>query len=60
MARIWFPEGAPAYYKDTELEDAAYDKKSLGVWADFRKTGRFAEGLMPELPPKREWCSFDF
>nr|XP_036582146.1 Nucleoporin AMO1 [Colletotrichum truncatum]KAF6790806.1 Nucleoporin AMO1 [Colletotrichum truncatum] len=56
--RIWFPNGPPNYYKDTELPDEAYDDKSKQQWQAFMQTGKF-EGGMPELPPKREFCLWD-
>jgi len=59
FARIWFPDGPPLHYKDTELEDGAYDARTREAYEAFMKTGRFAGG-MPELPPRREWCMFDF
>ncbi|KAM0281135.1 hypothetical protein ACHAQH_003714 [Verticillium albo-atrum] len=54
--RIWFPDGAPAYYKDTELPAEAYDEKTKTQWQAFEHTGRFEGGVMPELPPMREAC----
>jgi nucleoporin NUP42 len=57
-SRIWFPDGAPAYNKDTELPDEAYDERSKAQWAHFERTATFGEG-MPELPPKRESCTWD-
>ncbi|OHF02024.1 hypothetical protein CORC01_02603 [Colletotrichum orchidophilum] len=56
--RIWFPDGPPNYYKDTELPDELYDDKSKQQWQAFTQTGKF-EGLMPEVPPKREFCLWD-
>ncbi|KAL2753236.1 hypothetical protein ACRALDRAFT_2029116 [Sodiomyces alcalophilus JCM 7366] len=58
-ARIWFPDGPPAYYKDTELPAEEYDEKSKAQWRTFEQTGKF-EGGMPELPPMREVCLWDF
>ncbi|KID78620.1 Nucleoporin AMO1 [Metarhizium brunneum] len=58
--RIWFPDGAPGYYKDTELSVEAFDEQSLAQWAAFAQTGQFAEGIMPELPPPRECTRWDF
>ena len=58
--RIWFPDGPPMYYKDTELSDAAYDAETKAAYESFVGTGVFAGGIMPLLPPKREWCLFDF
>jgi nucleoporin NUP42 len=58
--RIWFPDGPPMYYKDTEFPPEKYDGKSKSQWAAFAQTGNFADGLMPELPPPREVTSWDF
>ncbi|KZZ92513.1 CCCH zinc finger domain protein [Moelleriella libera RCEF 2490] len=59
--RIWFPDGPPNYYKDTELPAEQYDEKSKSQWAAFvRNGGTFADGLMPELPPPRECTQWDF
>jgi len=58
--RIWFPDGPPPYYKDTELEDSAYDAATRRAYEEFMSMGKFAGGIMPELPPKREWCSWTF
>ncbi|RCI13112.1 hypothetical protein L249_0054 [Ophiocordyceps polyrhachis-furcata BCC 54312] len=52
--RIWFPDGPPMYSRDTELPQQQYDEKSMGQWEAFAKTGAFADGIMPELPPPRE------
>lgn len=57
--RIWFPDGPPPYYKDTELPAEEYDEKSKAQWKAFEQTGRF-EGGMPDLPPMREVCVWDF
>lgn len=58
--RIWFPNGPPPYYKDTELPPDLYDDKSKSQWAAFAQTGNFQDGLMPELPPPRECTQWDF
>jgi nucleoporin NUP42 len=58
--RIWFPSGAPGYYKDTELPPEAYDDQSKGQWAAFVETGNFTNDVMPELPPPREYTRWDF
>lgn len=57
--RVWFPDGPPNYNKDTELPDEAYDEKSKLQWHAFTQKGQFEGGLMPELPPKREFCLWD-
>lgn len=58
--RIWFPNGAPNYYEDTELPMAAYDDKTKAQWQQFEQTGNFADGVMPALPPPRECTAWDF
>ncbi|TWU78262.1 hypothetical protein ED733_008202 [Metarhizium rileyi] len=58
--RIWFPGGAPVYYKDTEIPTEAYDDQSKSQWAAFLQTGTFADGLMPWLPPPRAYTRWDF
>ncbi|KAJ6441007.1 LOW QUALITY PROTEIN: CCCH zinc finger domain-containingprotein [Purpureocillium lavendulum] len=58
--RIWFPNGPPGYYKDTELPAEAYDAKSRAQWQAFVSTGAFEGGIMPDLPPPRECTQWDF
>lgn len=61
--KIWFPDGPPAYNPDTEaLDKRSYeDEGVLRQWDAFlRNAGRFVDGVMPEVPPKREWCVWDF
>ncbi|KAK1760307.1 hypothetical protein QBC47DRAFT_366859 [Echria macrotheca] len=60
-SRIWFPGGAPNYTTETEAAPEAYaDPKVQEQWGYFVSTGTFAGGLMPEVPPKREFCVWDF
>ncbi|RGP78074.1 nucleoporin nup42, partial [Fusarium longipes] len=58
--RIWFPDGPPGYSADTELPPEKYDDKSKAQWMAFAQTGTFQDGLMPELPPPREYTLWDF
>ncbi|EQL02117.1 CCCH zinc finger domain protein [Ophiocordyceps sinensis CO18] len=58
--RIWFPNGPPAYSKDTELPPQLYDDKCKAQWETFSQSGAFADGLMPTLPPPRECTQWDF
>jgi len=64
LAKIWFPDGPPAYTAATEAVEgaaAAYvDQRVLASWRVFLEQGRFADGVMPATPPKREWCRWDF
>lgn len=64
-AKVWFPDGAPPYTPDTELagpQRAKYDDERVKKqWKPFLETGRFPRGgPMPEEPPLREWCSWEF
>ncbi|EGS22464.1 uncharacterized protein CTHT_0020020 [Thermochaetoides thermophila DSM 1495] len=61
LVRIWMPDGAPAYTADTEAEDPkVYEDEGVKrQWQSFLEKGRF-EGGMPEVPPRREWCVWDF
>ncbi|KAK8038264.1 CCCH zinc finger domain-containingprotein [Apiospora phragmitis] len=58
--KIWFPNGPPAYYRGTEPEDpASYTDEVKKAYADMHANGRFL-GAMPEVPPLREDCVWDF
>jgi nucleoporin NUP42 len=58
--KIWFPDGPPPPYKDTELDDSVYTDEVQEAYVHMRETGSFRDGVMPLIPPKREWCTFDF
>jgi nucleoporin NUP42 len=62
VAKIWFPNGPPGYTRDTEaVDEGVYEKAdTLASWKTFAETGRFADGVMPLVPPRREWCTWDF
>ncbi|KAL2016407.1 hypothetical protein VTK56DRAFT_3792 [Thermocarpiscus australiensis] len=61
LTKIWMPNGAPSYTSETEAEPAKYeDPGVLQRWKAFMDSGRFADGIMPEVPPKREFCTWDF
>lgn len=58
--RIWFPDGPPAYTQFTELPAEMYDAETEAAYRYLGEHGVWKDGEMPELPPKREWCSWDF
>ncbi|AEO68441.1 uncharacterized protein THITE_2117979 [Thermothielavioides terrestris NRRL 8126] len=59
--RIWMPNGPPPYTADSEAEPAQYEDEAVKEqWRYFVETGRFKDGVMPEVPPKREFCLWDF
>ncbi|KAL2258453.1 hypothetical protein VTK26DRAFT_8233 [Humicola hyalothermophila] len=62
VTKIWNPDGPPKYTSYTEAEDAKVyeDEALLKQWQGFLETGVFVGGGMPEVPPKREFCLWDF
>ncbi|KAL2072350.1 hypothetical protein VTL71DRAFT_11693 [Oculimacula yallundae] len=58
--RIWFPDGPPIFNKDTQMEESMYDEKIKAEYLHAKQTGSFQNGIMPLLPPRREWCHWDF
>ncbi|KAI2607835.1 hypothetical protein GGR54DRAFT_633254 [Hypoxylon sp. NC1633] len=57
--KILFPDGPPSYNKDTEPDPVMYDGKVKAAYEAMTATGRF-EGHMPEVPPMREDCVWNF
>ncbi|KAB5542511.1 hypothetical protein GE09DRAFT_1135439 [Coniochaeta sp. 2T2.1] len=62
LEKIWFPDGPPAYNEDTEVEDKRVyrNPEVLSAWGAFVTTGKFPGDVMPEVPPLREFCTWDF
>jgi nucleoporin NUP42 len=60
MERISYPDGPPAYNKDTELPESMYDEKTKAAYLFMRDKGYFKDDWIPNLPPRREWCKWDF
>lgn len=63
-SKIWFPDGAPQYYQDTE-PDREYTDAEKNLWQGFQQTGKFqlaanGGGGMPLAPPMRESVQWDF
>ena len=59
--RVWYPDGPPLVAKeDTELPEAMYDDAIRDLYLAVKTRGTFGSGGIPFLPPKREWCSWDF
>ena len=58
--RIWFSEGPPVFKKTVDLPDEAYDDATKTNYQHLREAGTFKDGIMPILPPKREWCNWNF
>ncbi|KAF2169592.1 hypothetical protein M409DRAFT_52123 [Zasmidium cellare ATCC 36951] len=65
--RIWFPTGAPEA-KDASYAEAASPDVYEGQLGETLKSlyefvamnATFKDGIMPEVPPKREWITWDF
>ncbi|KAJ1326138.1 nucleoporin-like protein 2 [Microdochium nivale] len=58
--RILFPAGAPGYNKDTEPDDSTkYTPQVKAAYEISASRGMF-EGDMPEVPPMREDCAWNF
>ncbi|KXT16046.1 hypothetical protein AC579_7095 [Pseudocercospora musae] len=66
LERIWFPTGpppGPAFTAEAlphVYEDATIGPQLREVYEHVSKTGLFKDALIPEIPPKKEWISFDF
>ena len=58
--KIWFPDGPPGNNKDTQLPDEAYDERTKEAYMFMKEHKTFKDGIMPDKPPKREWCDWDF
>lgn len=58
--KICFPNGPPSLTKAEELAEVAYDESTKENYMFMKMRGVFKDGIMPSLPPRREWCSWDF
>ncbi|CAD6564651.1 MAG: hypothetical protein ASARMPRED_005618 [Alectoria sarmentosa] len=58
--RVWFADGPPVFTKTVDMPDEAYDEATKASYRHLKETGTFKDGIMPELPPKREWCTWNF
>lgn len=71
LQRVWFPDGPPAsatappdaFEADPKTYSGGAAAALETVYCVVRETGSFptdqAGGLMPEVPPKREWIGWD-
>jgi nucleoporin NUP42 len=60
MRPIQYPNGPPDPVQGTAKPIEEYDERTLDYYAYFRKYGHFKDGMMPLMPPMREWCQWDF
>ena len=58
--KAWFPDGPPVLTKVKELPAEAYDKNVKESYKFLKEHGSFKDGILPDLPPRKEWCSWDF
>ena len=58
--KVWFPDGSPAFTKEPNPPADAYNEEMKGRYTYLREHGTFKDGVMPELPPMKDWCSWDF
>lgn len=58
--KLWFPDGPPIFTKTVDLPDEAYDEATKENYRHVKEYGTFKGGTMPDLPPRREWCTWNF
>ncbi|KAI9643334.1 hypothetical protein NHQ30_007953 [Ciborinia camelliae] len=58
--KIWCTKGYPGPNKTMEMENAVFDERTTAAYLQARQTGAFPGGVMPMIPPKREWCLWNF
>lgn len=59
---IFFPDGPPdqASLRDAQGKPDEYTPEATEQYEFFVKNGFFKDGVIPSVPPKTEWVSFDF
>ena len=58
--KIWFPNGPPPPNKWAEAEPEQYTDEVKNAYEYARRNGGFEGGMIPLIPPKQEWCQWDF
>lgn len=58
--KVCFPDGPPTLTKAEELAEVTYDESTKENYMFMRTHEAFKDGMMPSLPPRREWCNWDF
>lgn len=60
--RIFFYDGPPdlATLRDCSEQDENYTAEVTDQYQYFVQNGVFKDGIVPSVPPKTEWVSFDF
>jgi len=63
--RIWFPDGPPAQTATAYIEEPDEVYAAVGAVAVeeayrfLAETGRFKDGMLPEVASRRGWVRFD-
>jgi nucleoporin NUP42 len=59
---IYFPDGPPApeNLKDAACTPEDYTPEIEAAYRCVKEHGTFKDGILPSIPPKPEWCNFDF
>ena len=62
FVRIFFPHGPPPpeNSKDAVGKPEDYTQEIEEAYRYAKEHGAFKDGFIPRVPPKMEWCSFDF
>ena len=58
--KIWNPDGPPVFTKTMDLRESIYDEATMQKYKFMNEHGFFKDGTMPELAPRREWCTWNF
>lgn len=60
--RIHFPDGPPddATLRDVEAAPDEYTPEVEAQYKFFMENGYFKDGVLPSVPPKKEWNTWDF
>jgi nucleoporin NUP42 len=61
FVRIFCPEGPPGpeNFKDSVGKPEEYTPEVEMAYRHLKEHGVFKDGILPAVPPKPEWCSFD-
>ena len=57
--RVWFPD-PPSWQKKVDVPVEHYSSSLEQQYKYVQEHGTFQNGIMPELPPKREWVNWNF
>jgi len=58
--KIWCSKGFPAGNTETEADASNYTAEIEAAYSHLRLDGEFQDGVMPMIPPKKEWSSYEF